>query len=188
MIAQCPSCRRRIRIALPQVVDRNLVRCSECWSVFLVAADELRTVAKERAAAVTERTDGELSRRFADWEKRSLETKRPPLDDLPASPAFDWTGFDEAEDSDEDVGEGTILSSVREKAPEGPGEVLFTLAVVEGPQAGLSVPVQKAPYVLGREGVDFVLNDPEASRRHACIQVMGSGEGRRYELEDAGST
>jgi predicted component of type VI protein secretion system len=45
--------------------------------------------------------------------------------------------------------------------------------------------VQATPdAVIGREGTDIVLQDPEVSRRHAAIRVQGDG----VSIEDLGST
>ena len=51
-----------------------------------------------------------------------------------------------------------------------------------GSRAGNQVTVE-GDLVLGRGDVDLVLDDPEASRRHAAIVRTDSG----YELEDLGS-
>lgn len=59
----------------------------------------------------------------------------------------------------------------------------LNLEVVEGPDAGLQVPVQGS-LLIGREAdVDVHLNDPRVSRRHARITPSG-GE---VSVEDLGS-
>lgn len=57
-----------------------------------------------------------------------------------------------------------------------------SLRITEGPLAGSSLDAA-AELVLGREGVDVVIDDPEISRRHAAFHVQG-GE---VEVEDLGS-
>ena len=207
MIAQCPSCRARIRIELPQVVEQNLVRCSKCWFVFLVSGEELRKVqraalappAATRAADTYQSEDTvppgmeDLSMQFAKWEKHALKDG-PDLSDVSLSQQFDWTGFDEREDSpdavgDHSIGEGTILSTY-ESRTDGTrkGEVLCTLSVVEGPQAGLSFPIHDESFVIGRDNADCVVQDREISRQHVRIR-LGSEKGKpRFEIEDLGST
>jgi predicted component of type VI protein secretion system len=58
-----------------------------------------------------------------------------------------------------------------------------TVFVEQKPREGREV--QAAPdAVIGREGTDIVLQDPEVSRRHAAIRIQGEG----VAIEDLGST
>lgn len=212
MIAQCPSCRARIRIELPQVIDQNLVRCSKCWFVFLVSGEELRRVqeAARPPAAVTRPAEtyrseelaaqqspsdmGDLSEQFAQWEQHAIEDG-PDLADVSLSQQFDWTGFDDRaaepdETGDNAIGEGTVLSSfeARNEAAADTGEVLFTLAVVEGPQTGLTFPIHTESVVVGRDNTDCVVPDREISRRHVRVRLASHKGAPRFEIEDMGST
>jgi predicted Zn finger-like uncharacterized protein len=54
-----------------------------------------------------------------------------------------------------------------------PAERKLSLAVIAGPDAGRIFPIEKARVVIGREGVDVTLEDPEISRQHAAIEVAG---------------
>lgn len=59
------------------------------------------------------------------------------------------------------------------------------LVVRQGTQAGMSFPLTSTYTVLGREeSVEIVLQDPEASRRHAQVGWQGG----QFVLEDLGST
>jgi hypothetical protein len=59
------------------------------------------------------------------------------------------------------------------------------LIVRQGTQAGMSFPITSSYAIIGREeGVNIVIQDPEASRRHARI----SWQGGQFILEDLGST
>lgn len=67
----------------------------------------------------------------------------------------------------------------------GQGQPVANVVIRQGTQAGMSFPILGNQVIIGREeGVDIVLQDPEASRRHARI----SWQGGRYVLEDLGST
>src|SRR5437764_5025453 len=60
----------------------------------------------------------------------------------------------------------------------------LNLEVVEGPDAGLQVPLEGS-LLIGREDTcDIHLNDPRASREHARITVSGS----EAKIEDLGSS
>lgn len=67
----------------------------------------------------------------------------------------------------------------------GQGRLSATLVIRQGPQAGMSFPLSANQTVMGREeGLDIVLQDPEASRRHARVVWQGG----QYFIEDMGST
>lgn len=189
MIALCPSCHARIRIDVEQIVERNLVRCSKCWFVFVVDSEEISAV-RNAARQVDDLSGSELSQRFAEWEKRSLaDDQMPNLDDVSLS-GFDWTGFDAGEEGDTSLGEGTILSAFEgpETTPGESEEILCTLSIVEGPKTGLSIPVTWDNVLIGRESARIRLEDPEISRRHAEIALIGRNGTARFAIEDLGST
>ena len=59
------------------------------------------------------------------------------------------------------------------------------LVIRQGTQAGMSFPLLGNQAIMGREeGVDIVLQDPEASRRHTRI----SWQSGQFVIEDLGST
>ena len=59
---------------------------------------------------------------------------------------------------------------------------MHRLQFTAGPLAGHRVEVTSA-LVLGREGADLVIEDPQVSRRHAAVRPAGDG----LEIEDLGS-
>ena len=64
-----------------------------------------------------------------------------------------------------------------------PQDVKLSLAVIAGPEAGRMFLIEKPRTVIGREGVDLALDDPEISRQHAAIEVSGE----RVTVVDLGS-
>jgi EmrB/QacA subfamily drug resistance transporter len=67
-------------------------------------------------------------------------------------------------------------------APSGPA-LERKLRVIWGPAAGHSLSVEQE-VVIGREGADLTILDPELSRRHAAVRPVPNG----VEIEDLGST
>jgi predicted Zn finger-like uncharacterized protein len=65
-----------------------------------------------------------------------------------------------------------------------PADLKLSLAVIAGPDAGKIFPIERPRIVIGREEVDFALEDPEISRHHAAIEVCGE----QITLVDLGST
>jgi predicted Zn finger-like uncharacterized protein len=53
-----------------------------------------------------------------------------------------------------------------------PADRQITLAVVAGPAKGLVCPLEKPRVVLGRDGADISIDDPEVSRRHCAVEVQ----------------
>ena len=57
-----------------------------------------------------------------------------------------------------------------------------TLKVISGPAAGESLGIEKE-VVIGREGADLTITDPQISRRHTAVRPVDDG----VEVEDLGS-
>ena len=57
-----------------------------------------------------------------------------------------------------------------------------TLKVISGPAAGESLGIDKE-VVIGREGADLTITDPQISRRHTAVRPVDDG----IEIEDLGS-
>ena len=64
-----------------------------------------------------------------------------------------------------------------------PGKRL-SLAIIDGPDAGSVFRIEKPRVTIGRTGADLNLNDTEASRQHAAVEVRETD----YQLLDLGST
>ena len=65
-----------------------------------------------------------------------------------------------------------------------PKDKRFSLAVIQGAATGQIFPVQKTRTIIGRSGADINLDDPEASRQHAALEIIGD----IAVLRDLGST
>jgi predicted Zn finger-like uncharacterized protein len=57
------------------------------------------------------------------------------------------------------------------EAPQLPEGKRLSLAVINGPDSGNVYRIEKPRVSIGRSGADFTLNDSEASRVHASIEV-----------------
>lgn len=69
----------------------------------------------------------------------------------------------------------TAGSSLRpapgERAPELPPGVSASLTVISGPGKNTVYRITKGRVILGREGADVALADPEVSRHHCLLEV-----------------
>jgi pSer/pThr/pTyr-binding forkhead associated (FHA) protein len=80
------------------------------------------------------------------------------------------------------------LSASADEVVEAEEETLaqpFGLEVLEGPDAGRKIRVQRRVTTLGRGKADVVFHDADVSRLHASIEVTSQGEVR---IRDLGST
>src|SRR3954454_23597459 len=63
------------------------------------------------------------------------------------------------------------------------------LTIKSGPGAGRTVQVEGTEFTIGREaGVDLVLADGKASRRHAALRVLPDGRATLYDLGSSNGT
>jgi hypothetical protein len=65
-----------------------------------------------------------------------------------------------------------------------PKDKRFSLAVIQGAATGQIFQITKTRTVIGRSGADINIDDPEASRQHAALEVIGE----TAILRDLGST
>ena len=64
-----------------------------------------------------------------------------------------------------------------------PKDKRYSLAVIQGAATG-QTPIAKTRTIVGRSGSDINLDDPEASRQHAALEIVGDVA----ILRDLGST
>jgi predicted Zn finger-like uncharacterized protein len=85
-----------------------------------------------------------------------------------------------------DIGSGTITGRDLHKmgALELPKDKRFSLAIIQGGATGQIHQITKSRTTIGRSGADINLDDPEASRQHATVEVLGD----HAILRDLGST
>jgi S1-C subfamily serine protease len=66
---------------------------------------------------------------------------------------------------------------------------VMELTIKSGPGAGRTVQVEGTEFTIGREaGVDLVLADGKASRRHAALRVLPDGRATLYDLGSSNGT
>src|SRR5262245_22974498 len=72
------------------------------------------------------------------------------------------------------------------KEPKLPSDRVFSLIVLEGKNSGVEYTIQKWTVIIGRDASvsDFVIDDPGASRSHACLEYHSGS----FVIEDLEST
>jgi predicted Zn finger-like uncharacterized protein len=168
MIIVCPSCQSRYKFDESKLGERNRAKtkCAKCGSTIEIENPALANMTlppgtmpskpAPPAPAAPARSGGEAD----------VDTKRRRPEEL--------------------AGEGTITGKDLHKAGilELPKDKRFSLAVIQGAATGQIFQISKVRTTLGRSGADINLDDPEASRQHAAVDILGD----HAILRDLGST
>ena len=157
MIIECTSCHAKYQYDEERFERKpsKKIKCAKCQTIF-----EIHNPAF--AAPKAERPVGE-----------STAMRRDPPKEAPKPEA------------------STSESSVpaQSASPQGgplqmPVGKRLSLAVIDGPDAGTVFRIEKPKVTIGRSNADITLNDTEASRNHAAVEIRDL----LYTLVDLGST
>jgi predicted Zn finger-like uncharacterized protein len=177
MIIVCPSCRARYKFDESRLGGRPKVKtkCAKCGGTIeienpLMGAMTLPPGNLSPAADPPAPAEPEAV-------PETLQTKKNMVAEA--------TGRREREDQPE-YGSATVTGANLHKmgAIELPKDKRFSLAVIQGAATGQIYQITKTRTTLGRSGADINLDDPEASRQHAALEILGE----TAILRDLGST
>jgi predicted Zn finger-like uncharacterized protein len=174
MIVVCPSCQSRYKFDESKLGDRPKVktRCSKCGGTIeienpvlgseTIPADppELPAPPAPPAAPAPATAPDE-----------NLRTRQTPVQ--PPDPRAE-------------AGSATIAGGDAHRMGllQLPKDRRFSLAVIQGAATGQIFQVTKTRTVIGRSGADINIDDPESSRQHAALEIVGDVA----ILRDLGST
>jgi predicted Zn finger-like uncharacterized protein len=165
MVVVCPSCQSRFKFDETKLGDRPKAktRCSKCGGAI------------------------EIENPLAG------SSTLPPNATLPPAPApipeviqTRETPVQQPAGSAPEEGSATIggADAHRLGLVQLPKDKRFSLAVIQGAATGQIFPISKTRTLVGRSGADINLDDPEASRQHAALEIVGDVA----ILRDLGST
>jgi predicted Zn finger-like uncharacterized protein len=159
----CPTCQTRYRFDESQLGGKShaSAKCKKCGATIEIGAAEAEAVTSQSATAAGGTAEDTVPRREQDTTARVRRLR-----------------------SDENLGGETITGQRIAEVVELPQDKKYSLAVLQGKASGQIFHIQKVKTTLGRSDCDIVLDDPECSRQHATIDVLGS----RVVLNDLGST
>jgi len=168
MIIVCPSCQAKYKFDETKLGDRPKAktRCAKCGSAIEIENPLLG------AFTLPPGSPSPLSTPPPEEPAPDvLETKRALTVEPAPAPEF---------------GSATVTGKDAHKLGliELPKDKRFSLAVIQGEATGQIYPVTKSRTTIGRSGADINLDDPEASRQHAALEIMGE----TAILRDLGST
>jgi predicted Zn finger-like uncharacterized protein len=165
MIVVCPSCQSRFKFDESKLGDRPKARtkCSKCGGVIEIENPLMgaSTLPPNAVAPPVVPPAPEV-----------LSTRKTPVQPPAAASAQDA---------------GATLGGAdahRMGLIQLPKDKRYSLAVIQGAATGQIFPISKTRTIVGRSGSDINLDDPEASRQHAALEIVGDVA----ILRDLGST
>jgi predicted Zn finger-like uncharacterized protein len=174
MIIVCPSCQAKYKFDETKLGDRPKAktRCAKCGSTIEIENPLLGafTLPPGSPNPVAQPPPEPPARE--EPTREVLETKRAMTVE-PPTPAPEY-------------GSSTVSGrdAHRRGLIELPRDKRYSLAVIQGEATGQIYPITKSRTTIGRSGADINLDDPEASRSHAALEIIGENA----ILRDLGST
>jgi len=172
MIIVCPSCQARYKFDESKLGNRPRARtkCAKCGGAIDIENPMLAAMTLPPGAMPPHKP----------------EAAPPPPEPPPPAEEAPKTGRTPALIDRHDVGGGTITGRDLHKMGlvELPKDKRFSLAVIQGAATGQIFQITKTRTTMGRSGADINLDDPEASRQHAMLEVIGD----HAIVRDLGST
>lgn len=154
MIIQCSSCEAKYNYDESRF-DGKAAKRIKCAKCQNVFEIQNPSAQAQRVATTTDRHD---STQIGKTKKPELPPEPAPAEEKPPTGAHASIGM--------------------------PAGKRLSLAIIDGPDAGNVIRVEKARITIGRSGADITLNDSEASRQHAALEVRDTS----YRVVDLGST
>lgn len=158
MIIECSSCHSKYQYNEERFEGRasKKIKCAKCGTIFEIFNPAAASVAGKAAGTPVK---GEST--FHSTPKSVKEPEPEPLEE----PVKASTGK-------------------RQAVLQMPAGKRLSLAIIDGPDAGSVFRLEKPRVTIGRSGSDMNLNDTEASRQHAAVEVRDT----EYTVNDLGST
>jgi predicted Zn finger-like uncharacterized protein len=177
MIVVCPSCEARYRFDEAKLGDRPRAktRCAKCGGTI-----EIENPAAPSASPAEESVPPAPTPTPA-----PSPAPVPPPEPTPAPAPTAPPETDESlrtvetpvQPSEGQTRTGTETIAGGDAAKMGllqlPANKRFSLAVIQGSATGQIFQITKTRTVIGRSGSDINLEDPEASRQHAALEIVG---------------
>jgi predicted Zn finger-like uncharacterized protein len=146
------------------------VACPHCQTKYRF--DESQLGGKSRAQAKCKKCGGTIDITST---KPAATAQKPSMEAPPSEASSeDTTARVQKLRSDEPVGEQTITGPAAVGKMALPADKKYSLAVLQGKASGQIFSISKVRTVIGRADCDVILDDPESSRQHAALEVLGS--------------
>ena len=158
MIIECPSCHSKYNYDEERFERRppKKIKCARCQTVFDI---------QNPAFAPQEPAEADIG--DSTYASRNPDVRREePTAEVSAVP------------------EASAAGGKSEPTLNLPAGKRLSLAILDGPDAGSVFRIEKPRVTIGRSNADLTLNDSEASRQHAAVEIRDTA----YSVSDLGST
>lgn len=146
------------------------VACPNCQTKYKF--DEAQFGGKSRVQAKCKKCGGTINIGVAEATAVSASTTGSPKSSEDTSQ--DTTARVKRLRSDEAADEATITGPAVAEVLGLPDDKKYSLAVLQGKASGQIFEINKVRTIIGRADCDLVLDDPEASRQHASLEILGA--------------
>ena len=182
MIIECSHCHAKYQYDEAKFEGKpsKKIRCAKCQQVFEIFNPS--AARSESSASAENGTNAPSSA-----PSRVAPAPKPPIDSTMTRPPRPRTIAGDVAlpgGTAERRLDPTAILSERRENPKITGDLRYSLAIIDGPDAGTVFRVENVRTIIGRTGADFALNDSESSRNHAVLDIRGG----LILLEDLGST
>jgi predicted Zn finger-like uncharacterized protein len=153
LIIECPQCQAKYQYSEDRFDGKpsKKIRCAKCQTIFEVTNP---AVAAEKPAPKAAKAPPPAPEPF----DSTVARKTPGA--LPTEPETTATG-----------GAPSPSTGRSEPVAKLTGDRRYSLAILDGPDAGKVYRIEQAKVVIGRSNADLTLDDIEASRHHAAVEI-----------------
>jgi len=161
LIIECPQCQAKYQYSEDRFDGKpsKKIRCAKCQTIFEVKNP---SVAEEKAEPESAKPEQKAA-------------KIPAPKDVAPEP-FDSTVARKQPSAVPTEKETTAIGGAPATGKSEPvakltGDRRYSLAILDGPDAGKVYRIEQAKVVIGRSSADLTLDDIEASRHHAAVEI-----------------
>ena len=178
MIIVCPSCSSRYKFDETKLGSRPSARtkCAKCGGTIEIENPALGAFTLPPGSMPPSVAPGAPGKEQA--------AQKTPATPRPASASDDKLRTKEVAVTSAGEATTTGRDLMKKGLIELPKDKRYSLAVLQGASTGQIFPISQVRTTIGRSGADIVIDDPEASRVHAAIEILGE----HAIIRDLGST
>ena len=142
------------------------VACSNCQTKYKF--DEAQLRGKSRVQAKCKKCGGTIE--IGGAEAAAVSAPAAPASPQSSEEKKEITTRVKRLRSDEATVSGPAVAEVMDL----PQDKKYSIAVLQGKASGQIFEINKVRTIIGRADCDVILDDPEASRQHASLEILGS--------------
>jgi predicted Zn finger-like uncharacterized protein len=163
LIIECPQCQAKYQYSEDRFDGKasKKIRCAKCQTIFGV----------KNPAMAEEKPEPKAAKPSAAKTGKSPAPKTSEPEHFDSTVARREPGAATEKETTAVGGAPSTTTGRSEPAAKLSGSRRYSLAILDGPDAGKVYRIEQAKVVIGRSNADLTLDDIEASRHHACVEI-----------------